>query len=214
MGFLAGELIASCHAVPSLSDRVKAADFDGPHEMNKRPSSHERLSPRRLRQNERNEWGWREGDVEGVCDYVVCASVCAREEEAVGDGVGWEEKDDWDKQSVPLQGRETKQEAVACGYTAKCAEVFIFNFINYLFNYFFHMINMSGVWLGGSGAHWNSVILCVITCAMSKYTAQRRERYKVCPAAWETEWFIFISTGIQIAWSPWLQISLYLLKYD
>lgn len=79
MGFLAAELIASCHAVPSLSDRVKAADFDGPHKMNKRPSNHERLSPRRRRQNEKNEWGRRKGRyVGGVCDYVfLCMCVCA-----------------------------------------------------------------------------------------------------------------------------------------
>lgn len=37
--------------------------------------------------------------VEGGCwrcvfDYVVCASVCAGEEEVAGDGVGREQKDD------------------------------------------------------------------------------------------------------------------------
>lgn len=53
MGFLTAELIASYHAVPALSDGVKAADFDGPHKKNKRPSNHERLLPRCWRKKQR-----------------------------------------------------------------------------------------------------------------------------------------------------------------
>lgn len=66
MDFLTAELIASYHAVPALSNRVKAADFDGPHKKNKRPSNQERLLPRLWR----NERGQREGDVEGMWEYV------------------------------------------------------------------------------------------------------------------------------------------------
>ena len=75
MDFLAAELIASHRAVPALSDRVKAADFDGPHKKNRKPSNHERL-PLRLR---RNECGQREEDVVGVWECVfmsVCVCVC------------------------------------------------------------------------------------------------------------------------------------------
>lgn len=71
MGFLTAELIASYHAVSALSDRVKAADFDGPHKKNKRPSNHERLLLRRWRQKQRNEWAQRGGEVEGVREYVL-----------------------------------------------------------------------------------------------------------------------------------------------
>lgn len=89
MDFLTAELIASYHAVPGLSDRVKAADFDGPHKKNKRPSNHERLPPSHWRQKQRNDSGQREGDVKvvGVCVYV-CVCVCVKEEEGGFGGGG------------------------------------------------------------------------------------------------------------------------------
>lgn len=59
-----------------------------------------------------------------------------------------------------------------------------------LLSFFFHMINMSGMWLGGSGAHWNSLIHCVITCAVSKYTAQRRERIQSLPCCMG-DWVVY-----------------------
>lgn len=73
MDFLTAELIASHRAVPALSDRVKAADFDGPHKKNRKTPNHERLL---LRQKQRDECGQREEDVEGVCGVGVCVYVC------------------------------------------------------------------------------------------------------------------------------------------
>lgn len=121
MDFLAAELIASHRAVPALSDRVKAADFDGPHKKNRKTSNHERLLLRLRRQKQRDECGQREEDVEGVWCGSVC--LCVRVKGENGGGV-W--KDDWDKQSVPLQGTEGRQGADACGYTAKCAGLSLF----------------------------------------------------------------------------------------
>lgn len=72
MGFLTAELIASFHAVPALSGRVKAADFDGPHKKNKRPSNHERLSLRHWRQ----KWKMNEGKEREREMGKLCGTVC------------------------------------------------------------------------------------------------------------------------------------------
>jgi len=42
MGFFTAEFIFSYHEVTALSDRVRAADFDGSHTRNKMPSYYER----------------------------------------------------------------------------------------------------------------------------------------------------------------------------
>lgn len=88
MDFLAAELIASHRAVPALSDRVKAADFDGPHKKNRKTSNHERLLLRLRRQKQRDECGQREEDVEGVWCGSVCLCVRVKGENGRGGGGG------------------------------------------------------------------------------------------------------------------------------
>lgn len=179
MDFLTAELIASYHAVPALSDRVKAADFDGPHKY-KRPSNHERLQPRHWRQKQKNECGQREGDVHGVwvCVYVCMCGGAGGGGGGGGLGRGW--KDDWDKQSVPLQGTEGRQGAVACGYTAKCAGL-AFSLARGSID------EWSAAWRFWHTLWHAFLIHCVITCAMLMCTAQETSKGGECKirrAAW------------------------------